>query len=134
MYGVLQISCLAPDVKILEKYRRKSSSFAVCQYTDFFKIFFKDFSDKCCTTSVQNRTEHAYFCKTSLGGCFRKVCKTILLSLIRPSLCPFLFSKFTGEHPCRSVISIKFQSSFIEITLWQGCSPVNLLYIFKHLF
>ena len=26
-------------------------------------------------------------------------------------------SKFTGEHPCRSAISIKLQSKFIEITL-----------------
>ena len=27
--------------------------------------------------------------------------------------------------------SIKLQSSFIEITLWHGCSPVNLLHIFR---
>ena len=30
-------------------------------------------------------------------------------------------SKFTGEHPCRSVISIKLQSKFIEITLQHEC-------------
>ena len=40
-------------------------------------------------------------------------------------------SKFTEEHPCRNVISIKLQSSFIEITLRCGCSPVNLLHIFR---
>ena len=40
-------------------------------------------------------------------------------------------SKFTREHPCRSVISIKLQSNFIEITLWHGCSAVNLLHIFR---
>ena len=40
-------------------------------------------------------------------------------------------SKFTGEHPCRSVISIKLKSSFIEVTLQHGCSPVNLLHIFR---
>ena len=40
-------------------------------------------------------------------------------------------SKFTGEHPCRSVISIKLQSNFIESTLWHGCCPVNLLHIFR---
>ena len=39
--------------------------------------------------------------------------------------------KFIGEHPYRSVISIKLQSSFTEITLRHGCSPVNLLYIFR---
>ena len=38
-------------------------------------------------------------------------------------------SKYKGEHPCRSVISIKLESNFIEITLRHGCSPVNSLYI-----
>ena len=38
-------------------------------------------------------------------------------------------SNFTGEHPCRSLISIKLQATFIEITLQYGCSPVNLLHI-----
>ena len=32
-------------------------------------------------------------------------------------------SRFTGEHPCQSVISIKL--------LKNGCSPVNLLHIFR---
>ena len=41
-------------------------------------------------------------------------------------------SKFTGEHPCRRAISIKLH--FIEIILLHGCSPVNLLYIFRILF
>ena len=40
-------------------------------------------------------------------------------------------SKFTGELPCQSVISIKLQSSFFEITLRHECSPVNLLHIFR---
>ena len=40
-------------------------------------------------------------------------------------------SKFTGEHPCQSAISIKLQSNFIEILLWHGCSPVNLLHILR---
>ena len=39
-------------------------------------------------------------------------------------------SRFTGEHPYRIVVSIKFQSNFVEITLQHGCSPVNLLHIF----
>ena len=56
-------------------------------------------------------------------------------------------STFTGEHPCRSAISIKLQSSFIEIilrhgllsnfieiTLRHGCCPVNLLHVFKTTF
>ena len=40
-------------------------------------------------------------------------------------------SKYIGDHSCRSVISIKLQSNFIEITLWHECSPVNLLHIFR---
>ena len=40
-------------------------------------------------------------------------------------------SKFTGEHPCRSEISIKLLCSFIEITLRRGCSPITLLHIFR---
>ena len=40
-------------------------------------------------------------------------------------------SKFTGEDPRRTGISINLQSRFIEIALHHGCSPVNLLYIFR---
>ena len=40
-------------------------------------------------------------------------------------------SKFTGKHPCRSVISIKFLCNFIDIALRHGCSPVNLLHIVR---
>ena len=35
--------------------------------------------------------------------------------------------RFTGQHPCRSAISIKLQS----ITLPHGFCPVNLLHIFR---
>ena len=40
-------------------------------------------------------------------------------------------SKFTGEHPCRNAISIKLQSNFIKTALRHGCSPINLLHIFR---
>ena len=40
-------------------------------------------------------------------------------------------SKFIGEHPCQSAISIILRSTFIEIALRLGCSPVNLLHIFR---
>ena len=40
-------------------------------------------------------------------------------------------SKFTGEDPCPSAISIKLICKFIEITLRRGYSPVNLLHIFR---
>ena len=42
-----------------------------------------------------------------------------------------IYSKFTIEHSCRTVISIKLQSNFIQITRLHGCSPVNLQYIFR---
>ena len=43
-------------------------------------------------------------------------------------------SKFTRGHPCRSAISIKFLENFVEMALRHGCSPVNLLHIFRTLF
>ena len=39
-------------------------------------------------------------------------------------------STLTGEHPFQSVNSVKLLRNFIEITLWHGCSPVNLMHIF----
>ena len=40
-----------------------------------------------------------------------------------------IYSKFTGEQPCRSVLY-----NFIEIALRHDCSPVNLLHISEHFF
>ena len=45
-----------------------------------------------------------------------------------------IYSKFTGVHLCWSAISIKLQSNFTEIALRHGCSPVNLLHIFRTTF
>ena len=42
-----------------------------------------------------------------------------------------IFSKFTGEHPCQSAISIKLLCKVIEIALRYGCSPVDLLHIIR---
>ena len=39
--------------------------------------------------------------------------------------------KFTGKHPCRSVISIKLLCNFIEITFRHECSSVNWLHILR---
>ena len=38
--------------------------------------------------------------------------------------------QFYRQHPCRSTISIKLKSNFIEITLWRGCSE-NFLLLFR---
>ena len=40
-------------------------------------------------------------------------------------------SKITGEHSCRSVISIKLLCNFIEIALRYDCFFVNQLHIFR---
>ena len=45
-----------------------------------------------------------------------------------------ILSKFTGEHPCRRVISIKLLCNFIEITLYHGCSSVICCIFSEHLF
>ena len=39
--------------------------------------------------------------------------------------------KLTGEHPCRSEISVKLERNFIKTALQHGCSPVNLLHFFS---
>ena len=39
-----------------------------------------------------------------------------------------------GEDPCRSVISIKLQSNFIEITFYHSCSPVNFVHFVRRPF
>ena len=68
--------------------------------------------------------------------------KYLLIHFLRSNLPEMLLgngvlkicSKLIGEHPCRSVISIKLQSSLFEITLRHGCSPVNLQQFSEHLF
>ena len=40
-------------------------------------------------------------------------------------------NKLTREHPYGGVISIKLLCSFIKIALRHGCSPVNVLHIFR---
>ena len=39
--------------------------------------------------------------------------------------------KFTGKHPCRSADLIQLLCYFIEIALWHGYSPANLLHVFR---
>ena len=48
--------------------------------------------------------------------------------------CFEICSKFIGEYPCESVISVKLPCNFIEIRLWFGCSPVGLQHHFRTLF
>ena len=90
--------------------------FFLCQYFLFpenkYNIYI--FKDICCIEYYRREMKRSSILEASLGKGVQKI-----------------GSKFTGEHPCRSAILIKLQSNFIEITLWHGCSPVNLLHIFK---
>ena len=52
--------------------------------------------------------------------------KTILSGSSETNLVLKICSKFTGEHPCRSVISLRLLCNFSEISLRHGC----LLHIF----
>ena len=45
-----------------------------------------------------------------------------------------IYSKFTEEHPCRSAISIKLQSKFIEITCGMGVLLEICCTFSEHLF
>ena len=38
---------------------------------------------------------------------------------------------YRWKNPCRSVVSMKLLCNFIETTFRHGCSPVNLLHIFR---
>ena len=110
-------------------------------YTNTVKI---NIIERCIQNPVKHLRERfvkiAYYCQNASSQMFNRVLNKPLLSFEfqkQPSR-GFLrkcvlkkCSKFTGEHPYRSAISIKLQSNFIEITLWHWCSPVNLLHIFR---
>ena len=40
-------------------------------------------------------------------------------------------SRFTEEHPCQNVISMKLLCNFIEIAFRHGCFPVKLQHFFR---
>ena len=75
--------------------------------------------------TLLNKSGNLKGLKFMTGGKLRSSHPEVFLRKAVLKIC----SKFTGEHPCRSVISIKLQSNFIEIALQHGCSPVNLLHI-----
>ena len=58
---------------------------------------------------------------------FRSSLSQVFLGKVVLKMC----NKFAGEHPGRSVISIMLLCNFIEIAFRHGCSPVNLLHIFR---
>ena len=94
---------------------RFRTTFALFSYFPWFLIIRVSFSDWmliCCRFGVA-------ICRSSRPEVF--LWKGVL------KIC----CKFTGEHPCRSMISVKLQSSFIEIGLRHECSHANLQHIFR---
>ena len=80
-----------------------------------------------------------FFCRISITQTARLLRMNLTIRSSRPEV--FLgkevlkiCSKFTGGHPCQSVILIKFQSNFIKNALRHTCSHVHLLHIFRTLF
>ena len=100
---------------------RKTSNFDIC-FSKFICLFcrikneigFSLFNELQQSELRKSKNYGSSHPEVFLGKGFLKLCR-----------------KFTGEHPCRSVISKKLQSSFIEVALPHGCSPVNLLHIFR---
>ena len=72
-------------------------------------------------------SENNWKWKTKQRASDRNSHREVFLENGDPKIC----NKFTGEHPCRNAISIKLQGNFIDIALRHGCSPVNLLHIFR---
>ena len=90
------------------------------------KLFFPSFSFKSKVLNNSARKWHKIFKHFELKRDIRSRPEEFLRKGVL-KIC----SQFTGEHPCRSPISKKLQSNFIEITLRHGCSPVNLLHVFR---
>ena len=92
----------------------KSQAFILCLHSSVFNSYNALFwtSQQRCRSWLQKQPSKAFLEKVVLK----------------------IYSKFTGEQPCWSVISIKLRSNFIEITLWHRCSLVNLLHIFRTTF
>ena len=78
-------------------------------------LFSLMFSHQCCKTFFENLQKQPF------RGVLKKRCSENMQQIYR-------------IMPCRSVISIKLLYIFLKITLRHGCSPVNLLHIFQHLF
>ena len=86
----------------------------------------------CCTFLWSNLLMLPFSCCTLFMCCTISCCIFTHCRSSRPEVffgkgVLKICSKFTGKHPCRNAIS----RNFIEIALRHGCSPVNLLHIFR---
>ena len=105
------------DQQILEHFRPVS----------LFPICGKDFERLIYNSLFEYFIENNLISPNQSGFIVRKKNLEVLLRKGALKIC----CKFTREHPCRSAISVKLQSKFIEIAHRHGCSPVNLFYVFR---
>ena len=82
---------------------------------------------------IQNKiTLIIYYKKINLAGNISLKLSQAFRCQKQPSMVVLkICSKFTEEHPYRSVISIKLLCKSFQIPLRHGCSPGNLLHIFR---
>ena len=99
------MTALVPLILILDQIAYLLSIYLL-NFNYFYSRMFKDFVN----VFISFRSSHVVFLEKSV----LKKC-----------------SKFIGEHPFRSVISVKLLCIFIEITLRHEFSPVNVLHILK---
>ena len=93
----------------------------------YFFIFFRYiFTPKNCAFMLKNSLTWIQCTERNRDG-NRSNHREVFLEKVVLKIC----SKFTGKQPCRSAISINLPCNSIEITPRHGCSPVNLLHIFK---
>ena len=87
------------------------------------------FCEKGVLNTLQNSSGNAFVEVFSFGEVtgYRIIPLEVFLGTCVPKIC----RKFTGEHPWQSAELIMLQSNFIEIALRHGCSPVNLVHIFR---
>ena len=122
-------------LQYFEEHLQAAASENVHQTEKKYKVLIRDFN------FTSEKSENVYLFVFISCLVFFRVCIYIqyFFDVVRSSRPEVLLrqgalkicSKFTGEHPCRSAISIKLICNFFEVTLRHGCSPVNLLHTFR---
>ena len=129
-YGVKFLSTFFSfsNLVLMEVAHLATSSHEGCSFSYFLAVFQIYVTAAVCSLYWSKEREKTK--KRKQDPTYRNSNSEVLLGKGALKIC----SKFTGKHSCWSVISIKLQSNFIQITLQHRCSPVNLLHIFRTLF
>ena len=109
-------------IRLPKTSSRRFPKTSLRRFQDIFKMSSKTSSRRVCKTSSRNLQDVLEDKKL-----FKSSGPQVFLGKGVLNIC----SKFTGDHPCRSAISIKLLCNFIEIALRHGWSLVNWLHIFR---